>query len=36
MLNAVKNNSKKFVSFEGENAAIVVNNADWLLNLKIC
>ena len=24
----------KFLSFEGENAAIVVNNADWLLDLK--
>lgn len=24
----------KFLSFEGENAAIIVNNADWLLNLK--
>jgi tyrosyl-tRNA synthetase len=23
----------KFLSFEGENAAIIVNNADWLLNL---
>lgn len=25
---------EKFVSFEGENAAIIVNNADWLLDLK--
>ncbi|MBQ9298443.1 MAG: tyrosine--tRNA ligase [Clostridia bacterium] len=24
----------RFLSFEGENAAIVVNNADWLLDLK--
>ena len=24
----------KFLSFEGENAAIIVNNADWLLDLK--
>lgn len=24
---------EKFVSFEGENAAIIVNNADWILNL---
>lgn len=24
----------KFLSFEGENAAIIVNNADWLLELK--
>lgn len=23
----------KFISFEGENAAILVNNADWILNL---
>ena len=23
----------KFLSFEGDNAAIIVNNADWLLNL---
>ena len=29
-----KKQVEKFVSFEGENAAIVVNNADWLLNLK--
>ena len=24
----------KFLSFEGENAAIIVNNADWVLDLK--
>ena len=24
----------KFLSFEGENSAIIVNNADWLLDLK--
>lgn len=24
----------RFLSFEGENAAIIVNNADWLLDLK--
>ena len=29
-----KKQLEKFVSFEGENAAIVVNYADWLLNLK--
>lgn len=29
-----KRQLEKFVSFEGENAAIVVNNADWLLDLK--
>ena len=28
-----KKQMAKFVRFEGENAAIVVNNADWLLNL---
>lgn len=29
-----KKQLEKFVSFEGENAAIIVNNADWLLDLK--
>ncbi len=28
-----KRQMEKFISFEGENAAIMVNNADWLLNL---
>ncbi|MBP5373182.1 MAG: tyrosine--tRNA ligase, partial [Clostridia bacterium] len=28
-----KEQASRFVSFEGENAAIIVNNADWLLNL---
>ena len=28
-----KEQASKFVSFEGENAAIIANNADWLLNL---
>lgn len=28
-----KSQMSKFVSFEGENAAIIVNNADWELNL---
>lgn len=28
-----KKQMSKFISFEGENAAIVVNNADWLLKL---
>lgn len=28
-----KKQLSKFVSFEGENAAVIVNNADWLLNL---
>lgn len=30
----LKNQIKKFVSFEGDNGAIIVNNADWLLDLK--
>lgn len=30
----LKKQIEKFVSFDGENAAIIVNNADWLLNLK--
>ncbi len=29
-----KKQMAKFLSFEGENAAIIVNNADWLLGLK--
>ena len=28
-----KTQLSKFLSFEGENAAIIVNNADWLLDL---
>ena len=28
-----KKQLSKFVSFEGDNAAIIVNNGDWLLNL---
>ncbi len=32
-VSAIKKQIEKFVSFEGENAAIIVNNADWLLNL---
>ncbi|MDD4316208.1 MAG: tyrosine--tRNA ligase [Clostridia bacterium] len=28
-----KNQMSKFFSFEGENAAVMVNNADWLLKL---
>lgn len=31
---AIRKQVEKFVSFEGENAAIIVNNADWLLDLK--
>lgn len=30
---SIKKQVEKFVSFEGENAAIIVNNADWLLDL---
>lgn len=30
----IKKQVEKFVSFEGENAAVIVNNADWLLDLK--
>jgi tyrosyl-tRNA synthetase len=28
-----KKQMEKFISFEGENAAVIVNNADWLLKL---
>lgn len=30
----IKKQVEKFVSFKGENAAIIVNNADWLCDLK--
>ncbi len=30
----IKKQVEKFVSFEGENAAIIVDNSDWLLDLK--
>lgn len=30
----IKKQVEKFVSFEGENAAVIVNNADWLLDLR--
>ena len=30
----IKRQIEKFVSFEGENGAIIVNNGDWLLDLK--
>ena len=30
---AIKKQAERFVSFEGENAAIIVNNKDWLCNL---
>ena len=29
----IKKQAERFVSFEGENAAIIVDNADWLLGL---
>ncbi len=29
----IKKQAERFLSFEGENAAIIVNNADWLRNL---
>ncbi len=29
----IKKQVSKFISFDGENAAIIVNNADWILNL---
>ena len=32
-VNCFKKQLSQFLSFEGENAAIIVNNADWLLNL---
>lgn len=31
--NAFKTQMSKFIRFEGENAAVMVNNADWLLDL---
>ena len=31
---AIRKQAERFVSFEGENAAIIVNNKDWLLDLK--
>ena len=30
----IKKQVEKFVSFEGENSAVIVNNADWLCDLK--
>lgn len=32
-IQSIKKQIAKFLSFEGENAAIIVNNADWLLDL---
>lgn len=32
-VSAIKKQAERFVSFEGENAAIIVNNKDWLLDL---
>ncbi len=31
----IKKQVEKFVTFEGDNGAIIVNNADWLLDLKL-
>ncbi len=33
-IESIKKQIAKFLSFEGENAAIIVNNADWLLDLR--
>ena len=30
----IKKQIEKFINFDGENGAIIVNNADWLLDLK--
>lgn len=32
-VNQIKKQAERFVSFEGDNAAIIVNNKDWLLDL---
>ncbi|MBR6788926.1 MAG: tyrosine--tRNA ligase [Clostridia bacterium] len=32
-VDCIKGQMERFLSFEGENGAIIVNNADWLLNL---
>jgi len=32
-INCFKEQMSRFISFEGENAAIIANNADWLLKL---
>lgn len=32
-VSAIKKQAERFVSFEGDNAAIIVNNKDWLLDL---
>ncbi len=33
-VNSLKKQISRFVDFSGENAAIIVNNADWLLDLR--
>ncbi|MBR2289373.1 MAG: tyrosine--tRNA ligase [Clostridia bacterium] len=33
-VSAIRKQAERFVSFEGENAAIIVNNKDWLVDLK--
>ncbi len=32
-ISCFKNQMSKFISFDGENGALIVNNADWLTNL---
>lgn len=32
-VNCFKNQMSRFIKFEGENAAIIANNKDWLLNI---
>ena len=32
-VDCIKKQCEKFISFEGENGAVIVNNADWLANL---
>lgn len=34
-LNAIKEQLRRFVDFEGENAATLVNNADWTMNVSV-
>ena len=33
-VDAIKRQAERFISFKGENAAIIVNNKDWLSDLK--
>lgn len=34
-LEAIKSQLRRFIDFEGENAATMVNNADWTMNLSV-